>query len=166
MPSHSVVSDSVTPWTAVRQASLSFTISQSLLKLMSLSQWWDYEDKWNRIILGTQKHNENQLYFLFILLLAPWSSTTGKLDWFGWISRVSRARSRVAQGREDMLKRGKDEHVSKGREREVQGQVLSCFSHVRLYDPMDCSPPGSSVHGILQAKILEWVAIPFSNIHQ
>ena len=34
---------------------------------------------------------------------------------------MSRARSRVAQGREDMLKRGKDEHVSKGREREVQG---------------------------------------------
>ena len=31
-----------------------------------------------------------------------------------------------------------------------------------LYDPMDCSPPGSSVHGILQARILEWVAMPFS----
>ena len=30
-----------------------------------------------------------------------------------------------------------------------------------LCDPMDCSPPGSSVHGILQAGILEWVAIPF-----
>ena len=28
--------------------------------------------------------------------------------------------------------------------------------------PMDCSPPGSSVHGILQARILEWVAIPSS----
>jgi len=27
---------------------------------------------------------------------------------------------------------------------------------------MDCGPPGSSVHGILQARILEWVAIPFS----
>ena len=27
---------------------------------------------------------------------------------------------------------------------------------------MDCSPPSSSVHGILQARILEWVAIPFS----
>jgi len=27
---------------------------------------------------------------------------------------------------------------------------------------MDCSPPGSSVHGILQARILEWVAISFS----
>ena len=31
-----------------------------------------------------------------------------------------------------------------------------------LCDPMDCSPPGSSVHGILQARILEWVAIAFS----
>ena len=31
-----------------------------------------------------------------------------------------------------------------------------------LWDPMDCSPPGSSVHGILQAGTLEWVAIPFS----
>ena len=30
------------------------------------------------------------------------------------------------------------------------------------WDPMDCSPPGSSVHGILQARILEWVAISFS----
>ena len=29
-------------------------------------------------------------------------------------------------------------------------------------NPMDCSPPGSSVHGILQARILEWVAISFS----
>ena len=28
-------------------------------------------------------------------------------------------------------------------------------------DPMDCRPPGSSVHGILQARILEWVAISF-----
>ena len=30
-----------------------------------------------------------------------------------------------------------------------------------LYDPMDCSPPGSSVHGIFQARILEWFAISF-----
>ena len=38
-----------------------------------------------------------------------------------------------------------------------------CFlvpkSCLTLCDPMDCSPPGSSVHGILQARILEWVAI-------
>ena len=29
-----------------------------------------------------------------------------------------------------------------------------------LCDPMDCSPPGSPVHGILQARVLEWVAMP------
>ena len=38
----------------------------------------------------------------------------------------------------------------------------SLQSGLTLCDPMDCSPPGSSVHGILQARILEWVAIPFS----
>jgi len=42
--------------------------------------------------------------------------------------------------------------------------VLSSLSHVGLCDPMDCSPPGSSVHEILQARILDWVAIPFSNM--
>ena len=34
-----------------------------------------------------------------------------------------------------------------------------CFT---LCDPVDCSPPGSSVHGILRASILEWVPTPFS----
>ena len=40
--------------------------------------------------------------------------------------------------------------------------VLVAQSCPTLCDPMDCSPPGSSVHGILQARILEWVAISFS----
>ena len=34
--------------------------------------------------------------------------------------------------------------------------------HPALCDPMDCNPPGSSVHGFLQARILEWVVISFS----
>ena len=32
-----------------------------------------------------------------------------------------------------------------------------------LSDPMDCSPPGSSAHGIFQARVLEWGAIAFSD---
>ena len=32
-------------------------------------------------------------------------------------------------------------------------------------DPKDCSPPGSSVHGILQARVLEWGAIAFSKVN-
>ena len=41
-------------------------------------------------------------------------------------------------------------------------KVLSAQSCLTLCNPVDCSPPGSSVHGIPQARILEWVAIPFS----
>ena len=38
----------------------------------------------------------------------------------------------------------------------------SCLT---LFDPMDCSLPDSSVHGILQERILEWVAVSFSKIN-
>ena len=41
-------------------------------------------------------------------------------------------------------------------------KMLVAQSCPTLCNPMDYSPPGSSVHGILQARILEWVAIPFS----
>ena len=41
--------------------------------------------------------------------------------------------------------------------------MLSCFSRIlTLCYPMDCSLPGSSIHGILQARILQWVAKPSS----
>ena len=70
-----------------------------------------------------------------------------------------------------MLKDGKNK-VQKNRRQSVESDWIiitgllwesevpqSCLT---LCDPMDCSPPGSSVHGILQARILEWVAISFS----
>ena len=37
-------------------------------------------------------------------------------------------------------------------------------SYPTLHDPMDCSLPGSSVHGIFQARVLEWGAIAFSMV--
>ena len=40
--------------------------------------------------------------------------------------------------------------------------LCQSLSHVRLCDPKDYGSPGSSVHGIFQARILEWIAIPFS----
>ena len=49
-------------------------------------------------------------------------------------------------------------HESEKSESEV---AQSCLT---LSDPMDCSPPGSSVHGIFQARVLEWGAITFSII--
>ena len=43
-----------------------------------------------------------------------------------------------------------------------KSKSVSCSVMSDLCNPMGCSLPGSSVHGILQARILEWVAIPFS----
>ena len=41
-------------------------------------------------------------------------------------------------------------------------KMLVSHSCLTLCDPMDCNLPGSSVHEILQTRILEWIAIPFS----
>ena len=43
-----------------------------------------------------------------------------------------------------------------------QVACVCVLSHVWICGPMDCSPSGSSVHGIFQARILEWVAISYS----
>ena len=44
----------------------------------------------------------------------------------------------------------------------IHGCVCMLQLYPTLYDPMDCSPPGSSLHGILQAGILEWIAMSAS----
>ena len=45
----------------------------------------------------------------------------------------------------------------------VKSESEGTQSCLTLPDPMDCSLPGSSVHGIFQARVLEWVAIAFSD---
>jgi len=42
-----------------------------------------------------------------------------------------------------------------------EGEVVQL--RLALCDPIDCSLPGSSIHGIFQARVLEWVAIAFSS---
>ena len=61
-----------------------------------------------------------------------------------------------AQGMNSWTQSGKGENESESR------SVLSNSLGPTLCDPMDCILPGSSVHGILQARILEWVTFPFS----
>ena len=65
-----------------------------------------------------------------------------------------------------LLHRAAEGHIRWGHPNELQVLLLllSCFSRVWLCDPMDGSPPGSPVPGILQARTLEWVAIAFSNV--
>ena len=45
----------------------------------------------------------------------------------------------------------------------VKSESEVAQSYLTLSDPMDCSLPASSVHGIFQARVLEWVAIAFSD---
>ena len=50
-----------------------------------------------------------------------------------------------------------------GKQRNAAAAAKSLQSYPTLCDPIDGSPPGSPVPGILQARTLEWVAISFSN---
>ena len=47
--------------------------------------------------------------------------------------------------------------------RQIKSESEVAQSCPTLSDPMDCSPPGSSIHGIFQARVLEWGAIAFSD---
>ena len=51
--------------------------------------------------------------------------------------------------------------VTKGERGVAAAAAKSLQSCLTLRDPMDCSPPGSSIHGIFQARVLEWAAIAF-----
>ena len=69
----------------------------------------------------------------------------------GWGCSTNRESSRFSNTAQDS-----------GNDRWVRACMLSHFSCVWLCSPMDWSPPGSSVHEILQARILEWIAMPSS----
>ena len=53
-------------------------------------------------------------------------------------------------------------HKEKECEKEKK-KIYKAQSCPTLSDPMDCGPPGSSIHGIFQARVLEWGAIAFSD---
>ena len=61
------------------------------------------------------------------------------------------------QALETILDHGLEKSLSENEAngKEVKVKVLAAQSHLTLCDPLDCCPPGSSVHGILQARILE-----------
>ena len=70
------------------------------------------------------------------------------------------------------IKREKKTHYTLGEDTTVIGKELvsgmykvKSLSCLRLFDPMDCSLPGSSIHEIFQARVLEWVAIAFTNLN-
>ena len=140
-----------TPQTAACQASLSFTISQNLFKLVSIESVMPS----NHLILCFP--------LLLLLLIFPsfrdFSSESAlHIRWpkywnfsfstFSPSIKYSTLISFMIVWLISLLSKG-------------LSRVFS-FSHVWLCDPMDCSLLGFSVHRILQARILQWVAISFS----
>ena len=84
-------------------------------------------------------HMEIHIHLIqWICSQTAWNSSTGALDYYRFSENNSNCR-----------------------------QFAVCYAKSpqlcpTLCNPADCSPPGSSVHGFLQARILEWVAISFS----
>ena len=60
-------------------------------------------------------------------------------------------------------KKNRKESGREETERAMKMTKVKSLSRVRLCDPVDCSLPGSSVHGLFQAIVLEWDAIAFSD---
>ena len=80
---------------------------------------------------------------------------TGDVDWIpGWGTKIPHG---LEQLRQRVTTRKPE-----GLPLRPNACVLSRFSGVRLCDPVDYSLPGSSLHGIFQARTLEWTAMPFS----
>ena len=132
-----------TPWTVTHQASLSFTISQSLLKLMS-----------------TESVMPSNHLILCCPLLLP--------SIFSSISVFSNESAPHIRWLKDCSFRfsfspSKEYSELISFRIAATAAVKSLQSCPTLCNPIDGSPPGSPVPGILQARTLEWVAISFSN---
>ena len=154
--SHSVVSDSAIPCTVACQGPLSVGFPSKntgvgchfLLQGIFLTQG----SKPHLLHLLHWQADSLLLYHLQVLGGHKHSIHTKERGWINKTVPCSASRWHISE--EGVPHKGKN--------------ILTCVcakslqSCLTLCDPMDCSPPGSSVHGILQARILEWVVKPSS----
>ena len=140
-----------------RKVSGTGTKENSFLRFLSLSREWYEQNSW----LYRQRTLTERLQ----KLLLPWGHSFAFSGFRKAIARLwVSPRSMVGGGVPGAGRVGNEvwlcRLLSLG-----PFAVACCFVaqlHLTLCDPVDCSPPGPSVHGILQARILEWVAISFS----
>ena len=144
--SHSVTSNSATPWTAACQASLPITNSGSLLKLSCPSSQWCHPTISSSVVAFSS--------------IKPAAKSLSVMSDSVWSHR--RQPTRLPRPWDSP---GKNTGVGCHfllQCRKVKSESEVAQSHPTLSDPMDCSLPGSAVHGIFQARVLEWGAIVFS----
>ena len=175
----------VTPWAAACQAPPSSTISQSSLKFISIESVMPS----NHLILC---HHLLLLPSVFpsIRVFSNKSASGGqstgastsalsskecsglisfRIDWFdlpvfqgtlGSLLQHHNSKASVLWRSDSLMVQLSHPYMTTGKIICVSVRLTQSCS--TLCDPMDCSPPDSSVHGILQARILEWFAIYFS----
>ena len=137
------------PWTAACQASLSLTISRSLPKFMSFASVVPSSHLilWHPLLLlPSILLSIREILFTCLTITSSYCGTVHFLHHRKFCSQCHSEEFSLCY-----LINSKHESES-----EV---IQSCPT---LCNPMDCSLPGSSVHGIFQATVLEWVAISFS----
>ena len=146
-----------TPWTAAHQASLSFVSKNNVFIVWNLSvscRLLPYSSNSNASQKGKATISAS------ILLWGAFTIFSSR-----WVKKIH---SVIAfQKKKGILKvplcaNYRAEWIQVGMFPEALPSWLVAQWCWTLYDPMDCNPPGSSVYGILQARILEWVAILFS----
>ena len=149
---HQAILSSVDPFSSCPQ---SLPASGSLL-MSQLFTW------------GGQRIAVSASASVFPMTTHDWSP----LGWTGWISLHYKGLSRVFSNTTDQnhqffsaqLSSQSNSHIhTRPLEKPcewVSEVIQSCLT---LCDPVDCSLPGSSIHGILQARILEWISISFSS---
>ena len=174
-----------TLWTTAHQASLSIINSQSMLKLMSIESVMPSNLSSSAVPFSSCLQSfPTSGSFPMSQLFAPHGQSVGASasasvlpmniqDWFplGWtglISLLSKGLSRAfsnttVQNHQlfgtQLLYGSTLTSMHRKKESKESQVAQSCPT---LCNPMDCSLPGSSVHGIFQARIQEWVAISFS----
>ena len=89
--------------------------------------------------------------------LVQWPSDHLSLNW-GWFFFIFRIMENHT------LSKSLSSRTQEACDAESEDAAKSLQSCLTLCDPIDCSPPGSPVPGILQARTLEWVAISLSNV--
>ena len=178
-----------TLWTTARQASLSITNSQSFLKFMPIELVMPSSHLilCHPLLLLPSISPNIRVFSNKSVLCSRWSKywsfsfcispsreysvlTSFRIDWFDLLSVSSllqhhssktsilwRSAFFIVQLSHPYMTTGKTIALT------VCVCVLVAQSCPTVCNPVDCSPPGSSFHGILQVRVLEWVASSFSN---
>ena len=158
-----------TPWTAARQASLSFANSRSLPKLMSIESVMPS----NHLILCRPLLLRPSIFPNIRVFSNEWSNSKTNIVWYH-LYIISKIMIQMNLQNRNRLTERIDLWLSKAkwRRRDKLGiwdyqihtaAAKSLQSCLTLCNPIDGSPPGSPIPGILQSRTLEWVAISCSS---